>query len=104
MSKVTEPAHASLAKAKAALIDAAKAIDPLAPMRSRPFSSVGVAAGIGAVLGTNSERLLASVRVTRAISSFVRLVAFAVERYGIARASHAATEMHEEPARTPAPI
>jgi len=103
MSIVTEPAHASLAEAKAALIDAAKAIDPLAAMRRRPFIMVAVAAGVGAVLGMNRGRMIASVNLTRAISSLGRLVAFAVGRYVVARASHAATEMRKEPARTPAP-
>ena len=99
MSIATEPAHASLAEAKAALIDAAKAIDPLAPMRRRPFITVGVAAGIGAVLGMNRGRLIATVGLTRAISSFARLVAFAVWRLVAARASHAATAMRDRPGK-----
>ncbi|MGD1276398.1 MAG: hypothetical protein ABR964_04145 [Tepidisphaeraceae bacterium] len=103
MSIVTQPAHASLAEAKAALIDAAKAIDPLAPMRRRPFISVGVAAGVGAFLGMNRGRLIAPGTLTRAISSFVRPVAFAVGRYVMARASRRATETRKEPARTSAP-
>lgn len=101
MSIVTQPARASLAEAKAAVIDAAKAIDPLAPMRRRPFISVAVAAGVGAVLGMNRGRLVASVSLTRAISSLVRPVAFVFGRYVVARASHRATETRKEPARSP---
>ena len=57
MSIVLEPARASLAQAKAELIDAAKALDPLAQIRRSPFISVGVAAGVGAILGMNPGRV-----------------------------------------------
>lgn len=104
MSIDIDAAHASLAQAKVALIDAANAIDPLAPMRRRPFVSVGVAAGVGAVLGMSEGRLIAAASLTRAISSFVRLAAFAVERFVVARSSGAAAEIRKEPALTPAPV
>jgi len=93
-----EPTHASLAQAKVALIDAARALDPLAQMRRRPFVSVGVAAGIGAVLGMNPHRLIPPANLTRVISSIVRLVTSAVGTYVASRANHAETELHKEPA------
>jgi hypothetical protein len=103
MPIVKEPAHSSPAEAKAALTDAANAIDPLAAMRRHPIVTVGVAAGVGAVLGMNRGRLISPVGLTRAISLFVRQVVFAAESYVVARASHAATEMSKEPAPMPAP-
>jgi DUF883 C-terminal glycine zipper region len=102
MSIVTDPASPELNQAKSALIQAAKEIDLLAPMRKHPFTSVGVAAGVGAVLGMNRGRLIATASLTRAISSFARLVALAVEKYLVASADHAATQMHQEPVKTPA--
>ena len=101
MPTAAEPADASLAQAKAALIVAAKAIDPLAPLRRSPFVTVGVAAGVGAVLGMSHGRPMASAGLTQAISSFVRLAASAIGRYVQARASQAATETRKEPAPAP---
>lgn len=103
MPATTDHAHASLANAKAALIAAAKAVDPLAMIRKRPFTLVAAATGVGAVLGMNERRLMESARLTRAVASLLRIATLAVGRYMAAGASHAATETPSDPARTPAP-
>jgi hypothetical protein len=64
--------RAELAAAKSELIAAAKAIDPLAPLREKPLLSVGVAAGIGVVLGLNAEKLFSPANLDRAISLIAR--------------------------------
>jgi hypothetical protein len=102
MSAAVKAAQASLTEAKSAFIDAAKAIDPLAPLRRRPFVTVGVAAGIGAVLGMNRGRIAAPMVFGRAISSLMRTGVFALRRYVVAKASHKKAEMSDGPARTPA--
>jgi len=74
-------APVSLAQTKAALIDAARAADPLEPMRRRPFISLGVAAAVGAALGMNGRQHLAAVRLGRTLTPFSRLVTLLVRRW-----------------------
>ncbi len=70
-----DPEHAALARAKSELLDAAMAIDPLAPLRRQPLLTVAVAAGIGVLLGMNAERLFSSANVSRAFSWLARTAA-----------------------------
>ena len=92
MSVVSDRAETSLTDAKAALIDTARAIDPLAPMRRRPFISVSVAAGMGALLGMNLGRSSAAGELKNAISIRMRPAALAIGKYLLAGVSQAATE------------
>ena len=85
MAMVMDSAGASLAAAKAALIEAAPVIDPLAPLRRHPFITVGVAAAVGAILGMDQGRLMTSVSLARRLSSLARLLAAAVGQYVIAK-------------------
>ena len=57
MSDVIDPERAALAQAKLDLINAAKAVDPLSLMRRQPLVCVGIATGVGAVLGMSEAQL-----------------------------------------------
>lgn len=97
MPRVTEPEAPTLAEAKLSLMRAAAAIDPLAPVRKRPFVSVGVAAGAGAILGASDKQLATAAQLSRAMSAVLRLFANAAGRYAATRINHAATGPRPEP-------
>ena len=92
MSIGTEPARPSLAQAKAALIDAAQAFDPIALIRRRPFISISMAAVVGAGLGMHHGW---PVSLTRALTLFMRIDAWEVGKYVVARARHATTKRRD---------
>ena len=46
------PEHSQLALAKLKLMEAAREIKPLQPLRDHPWTTVGTAAGAGAILGS----------------------------------------------------
>jgi hypothetical protein len=66
-------------------------------VRRRPFVSVGVAAGAGAILGTSTKQLAAAAHLSRAMSAVLRLFANAAGRYAAARINSTATEPPSEP-------
>ena len=94
----TDPEHAELARAKSELLDAARAIDPLAPLRRQPLLSVGVAAGIGALLAMNAERLFSPGNLNRAFSWLARTAALtlAASRTISPRQSPLRRQSHED--------
>jgi len=76
MSGIADPDRKALAQAKLEMIDAAKAVDPLSLMRRRPWVSVGVAAGVGAVLGMSEAQSLSPATLIRTFSALARTAIF----------------------------
>jgi len=66
------PEHAALALAKLRLIETARLIDPLKPIREHPFVTVGVAGGAGAVLGSTGGAALGLSSLVHAGAAFLR--------------------------------
>ena len=78
MFHITDPDRAELARAKLDLIDAARAFDPLVSLRKHPLLSVGAAAGTGALLGMNAERLFSPANLNRTFSLAARAASLAL--------------------------
>lgn len=67
--------HSQLALAKLNLMDAARAIRPLDPLRNHPWTTVSVAAGAGAVLGSASGSAGAMVGLSGLMRSLSSVIA-----------------------------
>ena len=89
MPTVTKPDQAAVAQAKSVLVCAANAVDPLSGLRRRPFASIALAAAAGAILGMSTSRLVATARLSQAISSALRSIAYAAGQHVAARPAHA---------------
>ena len=66
------PEHTALTLAKVRLIEAARLIDPLKPIREHPFVTVGVAGGAGAVLGSTGGAAVAFSSLVHSFSALLR--------------------------------
>ena len=62
----------ALALAKVKLIDAAREIRPLQPIRDHPYVTVSVAAGAGVVLGSTGGAALALSSIVNAVASLLK--------------------------------
>jgi hypothetical protein len=81
----TEAEQAAVARAKAELHAAIAAVDPLEPLRKHPFTSVTIAAMLGAVTALTDEKLTSALALSRSISSVVHSVASAAENLAATR-------------------
>ena len=65
------PEHTALALAKLRLMESAREIQPLRPLREHPWATVGIAAGTGAVLGSTGGAALAFSSVIKSLGGLV---------------------------------
>ncbi len=92
---ITEDADQSLDDAKARLHEAARAIDPLAPLRKHPFTTVGVAAMSGFLVGSKDHpALMKTLRLSMAAGNLLKPVLLAA---GKIAATHFASKSMQPP-------
>lgn len=90
------------AEAKARLMDVARSIDLLAPMRDHPFVVVGAAATVGAVLGSSGSAINGLTGLTSTLIKLINPLSGIIAQIVAAKvASDTATEVAKDEAAAP---
>jgi hypothetical protein len=76
----TSPPPLDTATAKARLVEAARAFDPLEVVRKRPFEAAIVAGALGMVCGASGASLRSATSVVTALHGLVKTVAGIAEQ------------------------
>ncbi|CAN5596061.1 hypothetical protein BH10PLA1_BH10PLA1_14630 [soil metagenome] len=90
--------------AKARLLEASRQIDPLRPMRKHPFTTIGIGAVSGFLMGSNSHpAIMKTVRLSMSVIGLLRPAMLVAGKLAANHFAHDPAETPEGTIHSPVP-